>query len=798
MMRTTTWRYLGRLPLRLLAAAILLGVLSISHGSAISSASAVTSVQGDVNCSGAADAVDSLQILQTTAGITATAGCASGAGDVDCDGDTDATDAVRILRFAGSLGNDDIPDCAAVGASLTPPTSESLIAAALQAGDITYEQSLLYRAQALFASPDLPPEYSSDVIDWEAGNELFEEIDQNEGTLSPTVLADLAPYRVRPSDPTSVFSTAASTQDVGTAGVAWQSSLIPGTNARVWALGAPGAEQPFVDPISTVWTAMLGLFVYPNSDQPGDPSVEVNPDGAIDFYFVSPGIDPRDAYCQAHPNDTVHCLANSDFGMARRATPNVGNTSSGYLIVNAGKLADYNNMLDTIAHELTHVSQYSYDAHESSWLYESTATWTAYRVMQILHKTPTYAYNQARGLYQGLDKTLNRETPDDNDKYGSWLFFLHASMERGDQIVSQVWDKARATGKNGINAVDQVFPLNDNFDDFTVRNWNKDPVVRQYKDAPDSTFPQNLHPRINRDYYFLTANDETLSLPVKPLASVYYHYTFGAAVRHIIIENNLQPIAGAHVWAIQKIDGQWTEPEDWSNSIVKTFCRDQKSDGPEPYPQDLQEVVLIISNSNITGDLPTPVHNAPRVIGDDFGCNVVTGYVETTLHYVNGDTDVMYNSGHVNVTFLARAVQDQPGDVYYDLAAGSGPVHWVGHGTYGDCVGDGETTVGFPGVPYTGAENAAGLLVVVGPGDFHSLIANAYDPSAIMVVTCPGDPSHIEHQGFDAGLFLYALMTPNTEDGPDISFEGDHTEVLGSLTYHFVWHLEPTGGTPAP
>jgi len=38
-----------------------------------------------------------------------------------------------------------------------------------------------------------------------------------------------------------------------------------------------------------------------------------------------------------------------------------------------------------------------------------------------------------------------------------------------DGIVSQVWSQAAPAGQDGINAVDRAFPMDENFDDFTVR-----------------------------------------------------------------------------------------------------------------------------------------------------------------------------------------------------------------------------------------------------------------------------------------------------------------------------------------
>src|SRR6188508_515951 len=65
-----------------------------------------------------------------------------------------------------------------------PQTSEELIAAALKAGEISYEQSLLARAYAMYDDPRLPKQFRSPVVDWEAGTALGIEIDDKETTLS--------------------------------------------------------------------------------------------------------------------------------------------------------------------------------------------------------------------------------------------------------------------------------------------------------------------------------------------------------------------------------------------------------------------------------------------------------------------------------------------------------------------------------------------------------------------------------------------------------------------------------------
>jgi hypothetical protein len=710
----------------------------------------------------------------------------------------------KVLQQNALSQTEPCPDIGAEiapGGGELPPTSEELIAAALDGGEITYEESLRYRALALFADPRLPEEYASPVIDWEAGTELFGEIDANEGTLSTQLLADLEEFRARPNDPSSIhFDTPAAEGEAVPQGVnrAWRTALVPGTDARVWALGPPGAEQTYVNLVSTVWSHFLGVFAYPNPDQAGDPNAVVNPDGAIDFYFVNPGVDPRYAPCNVPNPSPTSCIAASDYGMARRALPFVSNTSSGYLIANAGQigadpLAD-DNLVDTIAHELAHVSQYAYDKSESSWLYESTATWVAYRIMLDMGRTPDYAYDMAERLYDVLDKPLTDETGA-NPKYRSWLFFQHAAMVAGDDVVSDVWENARPLGIDGIDAVDAAFSLDEHFDDFTVRNWNvKPPLLERYRDAPDSTFPNSLLPNIDNGsngYPFIGPADLFLDLPVEPLSARYYRYTFGPSVRHIIFENNLVETPGAHVWLLKKISGDWKPPEDMAGSPVQTWCRDSTT-----FDEDLEELIVVVSFSETSG--PALNHHWPRVIGDQIACTFVEGTIRTIIHVQDDAHDVTYDSGTVNVRFRPRDIQDEPGNVQYDLAAGSGPVTWVGSGTYYDeCTGEGQSTVAFPGGPFTGIELNAGYFVVVGPGDWHGGIITAFDPSAVMTVTCPGDPPTVTTAAFQAGHLLHILMEPNLDEGPETVYRGNCFYQFGPMTSTFTWDLRNTGVAPS-
>lgn len=77
--------------------------------------------QGDIDCSGAVNAVDALKVLRHVAGLTVAQGpgCTplgqGGKGDVDCNGAVNAVDALKILRWVAGLTVSQGPSCTPIG-----------------------------------------------------------------------------------------------------------------------------------------------------------------------------------------------------------------------------------------------------------------------------------------------------------------------------------------------------------------------------------------------------------------------------------------------------------------------------------------------------------------------------------------------------------------------------------------------------------------------------------------------------------------------------------------------------------
>jgi hypothetical protein len=604
------------------ALVVLVFVLAFGFGSQAPSprAFATGGVQGDVNCDATVNSVDALQVLRSVAGLGSPAVCLTDAGDVNCDGAINSVDSLRVLRYVAGLSNAPVDGCAPIGEGLDPPpTSEALIAQALADGEIDYETSLLYRAYALYDDPRLPDEYRSPLFDLHDAMELFGEIDTHPG-LSQGLLDAIAPFRARPADPISIFSSSPQVDAAtGSPLPTWVSKTAAGGLARVWMKDGPNADAQlatYANETTRVWGQLPGLIRYPLPDTLGDPAV--NPDSAIDLYFVDIGAtDQRRAGCRLDPSKP-ECAFNSD-GYTERVAPRSGQTAAGYVVIDAATPGDA--LTATIAHELFHAGQFTYDAWDSMWLMDATATWGEFRVLQKLGVARDEPYSYLPTFFKELDKTLTRDPPEvegqprDLNRYGSWLYFYFASMEKGDGIVSQIWESAAPPGEQGAKAVDEKLKFDTYFDDFTVRNWNeKPPLKTAYRDK-DDTFPDYKPSTVST--YFASPDEESLSIGLEALSAYYGTFQFDASVHKIVFDNKWAGVEDFHVWGIVKIGNEWKEPEDWTDVSKKEWCRDD----PE---QNVTELVIIVSNSNMTSSI-TPPEDAV-VEGKARGC---TGYAGT-------------------------------------------------------------------------------------------------------------------------------------------------------------------------
>ena len=693
--------------------------------------------------------------------------------------------ALLIPRFGATLdspANDGATDTrspSAVDENPLPRTSEELIAAALKAGHLTYEESLLERAYALYDDPRLAPAFRSPVANWEAGLPLFLEVARNEARLSPELLAALEPFRARPNDPNSIFNRpredVVKVQAQGNRGAGWVSAAVPYTNLRVWIKGTQPDLAPYIAMTRAVWTKLPAFFPLPNiPDVAGDPDNTINPDNAIDIYVMAvETIDPR---------ELRHRLDLSTRGMIWPTKPTGSTTSSAFVMIQAG--LGTAQTVNTMAHELSHVSQLGIDTAEAvddgTWLVESTGSWIGYKVAKALGHTPTGSYNlldpdwtppppatNSLPLFNRLGNTLNSFY----HRNQAWLIYQSASMDLGDDIAKSIWRNAAAPGQQGIEAMEDAMPFDVSFPRFAVRNWHQDfePGTFLYE-SKDKTFPSHLKPDPIITIPFVGRETAVLDVAVPPLSAKYYRFRFGATVRRVTFQTQIKDIPYAHVWAIRKLGADWKEPEDWSRDDQHIFCRDDMK-------QDLSELVIVVSNSHINDRLPP--HPTPRLLAEEIGCDFVDGWATSRLRLKDETQDMTYVSSRVPLSFKPRSIQDQTGNVQFDLMATS--VTWTASGTKGDCTVEGRAIVNiqeYLDEPLDPTRTAWGYMNVVGQdgGDFHSIRILAADSGLTMKKTCPshrpGYPPIVTIEPMGTGHLLTVLSQPNTHIGNAVLFRG--------------------------
>lgn len=91
----------------------------------------------------------------------------------------------------------------------------------------------------------------------------------------------------------------------------------------------------------------------------------------------------------------------------------------------------------TTAHEFFHLVQYAYDAHESSWLMESTANWMEEQVYDGI--------NDNRGFIKYGSLPAPRRsltTANGRAEYGNWVFHQLYAERLGPGTVRDVWTRA--------------------------------------------------------------------------------------------------------------------------------------------------------------------------------------------------------------------------------------------------------------------------------------------------------------------------------------------------------------------
>jgi hypothetical protein len=546
--------------------------------------------------------------------------------------------------------------------------SPDLIAEALEKGEITYEESLIYRAFSLIGDPRLPEKFNGNINALDDGTDLFLEIMLNEDILSQETLDILHPYRVRPNDPESIFSIGfdqiPGEKSVSNQITSWMSELAANKRARVWVPANADSSflNTFTNHVNDTWRVLFDdnpLISTPTPDLPGP--LTFNPDNAIDLYFVPlQTIDTRRTGCALSPNGD-HCRFINAAGWAVSTLPSVVKaSSSGYIIVDMSITGEF--LVGVIAHELFHIGQFGYNFRESSWMLEATAVWAEFTALQRLGLTAKYLRREfitspVSGFYRRLDKSLNANKPNIH-QYSAYLYPLFVQQESGPDghtVISEAWELSRDTEdlRLDVRAFDQLLPFRENFKLFARRIWNEDPVKPLFNEI-DPGFPV-IRPKFKESFKIEKGDELTIEQELAPLSSLYYeidvHFDGDDEeywkLRFDIEEFTNNPDAG--IDAIVTISGKDPDLQEWSDESDVTFCLDVEEEKAE-------KIILIISNASMTDDLPLNI-KIERIEPCEFTVNY-----DTWISWQWGDM-VTYNYHYSTDIILER--HDENGIIEY-------------------------------------------------------------------------------------------------------------------------------------
>ena len=330
---------------------------------------------------------------------------------------------------------------------------------------------------------------------------------------------------------------------------------------------------------------------------------------------------------------------------------------------------------EELAHELMHAFQYAFNVsraggctHEAEyrWLMESTAEW----VKDYVYPGSTSPHNEhgfAPAYLQKPEMPLNYRN--DPHWYGAYLFpFFLARIKGQETIVGQIWRNTETF--SSLRAVDTALQHLGGFEklwpEFVAQNWNDQPVddyrkidqLQHRAKATGDTLPVNGAV----DTY------ATLGVELHHLTSTYKHFKFSDNVNSFAFLNGFtfklateprtflgvfdlgeqykwDPVPeaqrkGASVQAILKKNGQWQEPEDWTNIPYKAFCRQKPA-------EKIDEIVLIFANGNMDESVVLkPQGLAPLLIATDMACRF-----EGTMDW---DSSALTRQGLGNVELTYR------------------------------------------------------------------------------------------------------------------------------------------------
>ncbi len=334
------------------------------------------------------------------------------------------------------------------------------------------------------------------------------------------------------------------------------------------------------------------------------------------------------------------------------------------LTVDVNNTGEDKQTKSTSVHELFHCFQYylpfrNFTNTDERWLREATAKWSEHFVYPD--------YNKEHSFLGQFFETRNWKWVDvkSHKYYADYPFFLFLQQARGEDSIAKVLKDAKSMGVKG--ALKSINEYEDAHAEYSVWNWNKDPILR-YKDSP--SFPDN---GIVGGALIVGKLDQVaqydMVFQMQPGAASYQVLEVsGDDIKKIKFSFPDKDNKQQQRRALIKIGDVWTE-EYWSPLEEKTFCLDRPS-------EKVDKLVVVYSNSDLdalkkmsykidtTGECPFEISGATKIT-----LNVNAGEVKQisgtltssdVLEYYEDEYGGSYKikSRSVSCTFSEHSVMD--------------------------------------------------------------------------------------------------------------------------------------------
>lgn len=301
----------------------------------------------------------------------------------------------------------------------------------------------------------------------------------------------------------------------------------------------------------------------------------------------------------------------------------------GWMWVAPDMISNVRESSNIIGHELVHLFQLRYARPNcDDWRYnildEATASWS----FDFLRPGDNYEHAYLTDLPSYFEPTAGewRASPLETgaggirncNGYCDYPFFQWLSRKYSPNAIRSVLDatasaNAQQSFENGLGGygggLERLWPA------FALFQWNDhvehvQDELHRWSDLSDASIRRGVIPGINGtldvkldgqpkrsmgDDVF----DKAWSLRGAELPAMTTHYLHlkfdDPDVARVHFEHRASRIRGQwprfKAQAIQKIDGEWQEPEDWSGELEKRYCRDKRE-------ERIEELVLVFSHSH--------------------------------------------------------------------------------------------------------------------------------------------------------------------------------------------------------